>query len=72
MFLVENWKDEKLHISCRNRKQRDEIVVAVALSAYTAAWGSWIDQENLQNKIYDESLQSLSKAPPAYWWIAYL
>ena len=54
--------------SSRNRKRWDVNVVALAPSARTAACGnsSFFDQKCLQNSIYDEGLQSLSTAHPAF------
>ena len=50
----------------------DEIIVVLVSSACTAAWGNWVDRKSLQKTIFDKSLQSLSNAHPAYYWVAYL
>ena len=70
-FLGGTWRDEKLLISCRNRKRWVESVRAVASSAHTATWRRWVDRKSLKNTIHDKSLQSLSNAHPAYCWLSF-
>ena len=40
----------------------------------TAAWETctFFDPETLQNTIFDDGLQTLSNAHPAYFWVAFL
>ena len=69
--ILKRWKAVE---SRRSRKCLDGTVVVLALSVHIAAWGNcfYNDQESLQKTNFDESLQSLSNAHPAYCWVAYL
>ena len=64
---MKSWK-----ISRRNRRRCDEIVIVLASFVRTAASRNWVDRESLEKTFFDESLQSVSNAHPAYSWVAYL
>ena len=72
--LVGIWRDEKLHLSCRNRKRSDGTVVVLSSFVHIAALANstFYNQQSLQNTIFDKSLQSLPIAQSAYCWVAYL